>query len=53
MIILLRFGIVHDDFEVTNVRCNGTEEIIEDCPYSDSNDCGQSDGAGVICRGNV
>ena len=33
-----------------NVRCNGTETRLEDCHHLDSDDCGELQGAGVVCR---
>ena len=37
-------------FAMDNVRCNGTEARLEDCYHLDSDDCGELEGAGVVCR---
>ena len=32
-----------------NVNCNGSEVRIEDCAHNDVDDCGSTEGAGVVC----
>ena len=34
------------------VKCIGTEETLEDCPHVTKDDCGGTEGAGVICSSN-
>ena len=44
-----RFGDVPSDFEMDDVKCVSTEENIDDCPHSSSENCSPKEGAGVIC----
>ena len=32
-----------------NVNCNGSENSLFDCPHDTSDNCGPTDGAGVVC----
>ena len=32
-----------------NVHCNGSENSLFDCPHDASDNCGPTDGAGVVC----
>ena len=43
------FGQVSDDFAMDEVRCTGNEASILDCPHQTSDNCGGSEGLGVIC----
>jgi len=43
------FGNVSQDFVMDNVRCNGSEKDIRDCPHKTRSDCGEHEAAGVIC----
>ena len=45
------YGSVVDNFIMDDVNCDGTEDSLEDCSYSPTDNCGTSEGAGVICRG--
>ena len=36
-----------------DVSCIGTEIDIKDCPHSDSVNCDENEGAGVVCRGTL
>ena len=42
-----------DNFIMDEVKCVGTEETLEDCPHLTTDDCGASEGAGVVCLGTV
>ena len=42
-----------DNFIMDEVKCVGTEETLEDCPHLTTEDCGASEGAGVICHGKM
>ena len=45
-----QFGTVPSTFFLDDVRCQGNEASILDCPpYASGGDCGVNDGAGVIC----
>ena len=44
------YGSVVDDFIMDDVNCAGTEGTLEDCSYNPIDNCGSSEGAGVICR---
>ena len=45
-----QFGTVPSVFFMDEVRCQGNEASILDCPsYASGGDCGVNDGAGVIC----
>merc|ERR1719341_1203980 len=37
------------DFAMDNVNCSGSENYLQDCPYTATDDCGTSEGAGVHC----
>jgi len=43
------FGRVSSDFIMDDVNCNGTEEYIWRCPHDTQENCGGSDGMGVVC----
>jgi len=43
------FGDVPSDFAMDEVGCVGNEATLQDCSYRTSDDCGRSEGAGVIC----
>ena len=59
-IFILRFpgakGFTHRDkvaaknFLMDNVGCVGDEASILDCSYSTTHNCGETEGAGVICQ---
>ena len=36
-----------------DVGCIGTEIDIKDCPHSDSVNCNENEGAGVVCKGRI
>ena len=44
-----KYGQVSDDFGADNVRCDGTENHLSECSYSSRDDCGGTEGAGVVC----
>ena len=44
-----KFGRVSTDFIISDVRCGGTESHISLCSYHAPQNCGASDGAGVMC----
>ena len=46
-----RFGSVTSDYSLDDVMCDGTEQSLQDCKYSSQDNCGRSEGAGVICQG--
>ena len=43
------FGSVPANFRVSSVKCDGTETELYQCKYLLRNDCGISEGAGVVC----
>ena len=43
------FGTVPDTMAMDDVACTGSECFLIDCPYSPTDNCGGSEGAGVIC----
>ena len=45
-------GSRRDNFIMDEVKCIGTEETLEDCPHETKDDCGGTEGAGVICSSN-
>ena len=47
----IRFGPVPANFAMDNVRCQGNERHIIECPHVEKDDCGSSEGAGVQCTG--
>ena len=44
------FGFVSNDFELDDVHCNGNETNIWLCARRLGENCGYSEGAGVICE---
>ena len=44
------YGSVVDNFIMDDVSCVGTEDSLEDCIYNPTDNCGTTEGAGVICR---
>ena len=42
-------GSVEDNFIMDDVACTGSETNILSCPYNPSDNCGTSEGAGVVC----
>ena len=43
------YGSVVDNFIMDDVNCDGTEDSLEDCSYSPTDNCSEREGAGVIC----
>ena len=43
------FGKVTEDFGMDELRCTGSEASILDCAHEKVHDCGEDEGAGVIC----
>ena len=43
------FGDVPDTYGMDEVRCSGLEMDIRHCEHVTVNDCGQGEGAGVMC----
>ncbi len=46
------FGAGSNDFAMDNVQCTGSEDILQDCPFSATEDCAGSELAGVECLQN-
>ena len=46
------YGDVEDNFIMDDVVCNGTEASLDECMYNSEDNCGEREGAGVICYGN-
>jgi len=44
------FGLVPDDFSYNAVTCTGTENSMDECPHYNNENCGPTEGAGVICN---
>ena len=44
-----KYGTVPKVFAMDDVNCNGREEILQNCKYNSADNCGGSEGAGVIC----
>ena len=43
------FGSVSSTFSMDDVQCTGNEASFLDCPHTTIEDCGKTEGAGVIC----
>ena len=43
------WGSVSSVFAMDDVVCSGSEDYLQDCTYSLSDNCGSYDGAGVLC----
>ena len=43
------FGPAEGEYLLDNVECSGEEASIKDCQASSSNNCDDSEAAGVIC----
>ena len=43
------FGHGNGSIVMDNVRCNGTEEKLVDCPHTSDHNCGHHKDAGVRC----
>ena len=48
-----KFGRVPDVFKMDDVHCTGEENSLLKCPHNRNDDCGSSEGAGVICSFNL
>ena len=49
-----KFGRVNSTFRMDDVKCTGNEDSLLDCQHNTEDNCGDSEGAGVICdRGSV
>ena len=46
-----KFGKVPTDFIADDVMCEGTEKSLFDCKHRPHANCGEKEGAGVICKG--
>ena len=46
-----RFGSVNSNFAMDGISCEEDDETLLDCNYDTSDDCGSSEGAGVVCMG--
>ena len=44
-----RWGSVPSDFAMDEVTCRGDEKYLQECTYRTSEDCSNSEGAGVWC----
>jgi hypothetical protein len=44
------FGLVPEDFSYNVVTCAGTENSMDECPHNNNENCGPTEGAGVICN---
>ena len=44
-----KFGRVPDNFIMDDVKCSGREVRLEDCNHNTRDNCGTSEGAGVVC----
>ena len=44
-----KFGKVSAVFIMDDVNCDGTESHVSLCPHDATDNCGASEGAGVIC----
>ena len=47
-----KFGRVPDVFRMDDVHCTGEENYLLKCPHTRNDNCGGSEGAGVICSFN-
>ena len=43
------FGPVPDIFSYDDITCNGTENALDECSHHNNENCGGTEGAGVIC----
>ena len=48
-----KFGRVPDVFKMDDVHCTGEENYLLKCPHTRNDNCGGSEGAGVICSFNL
>ncbi len=44
------FGSVPETFSFDDLSCSGNERTIQDCPHVITENCGGSEGAGVVCE---
>ena len=44
-----KFGKVSNIFAIDDVQCDGSESHIRLCPHTSRENCGSTEGAGVIC----
>ena len=44
------FGQVPDDFSYNAVACSGAENSLDECSHYNHENCGPTEGAGVICN---
>ena len=50
MTIESHFGPVPDTFSYDDVICNGSENALDECNHITAENCGSTEGAGVICN---
>merc|ERR1719237_293074 len=48
-----KFGRVNSTFRMDDVKCTGNEDSLLDCQHNTEDNCGASEGAGVICDREV
>ena len=46
------WGEVPDDFSMDELRCDGSEQYLQECPYDSQDNCSPGEGAGVWCYYN-
>jgi hypothetical protein len=44
------YGRVPDPFSYTRVQCTGQETSLDSCPHSNTDNCGPTEGVGVVCN---
>ena len=47
------FGDVANNFIITNVNCDGSENALLGCKYSKYHNCGVKEGAGAVCPDTI
>jgi len=43
------FGLVPEEFSYDDVKCDMSANSLDECPHSNTDNCGSTEGAGVIC----
>ena len=44
------YGLVPNTFSYDDVQCSGNETHVDNCTHLNTHNCGQYEGAGVVCN---